>query len=123
MSLYPYLCSVYVYILSCLQKLKPTATHMAIVALLKSGYLRFVCSQNIENLHKLSGIPEDLLWEAHGNVCVAHCPNCGRVFPSPPDSKMCDGCWDPSSSAARRTWRTGMLKRSVISHYGAKVML
>ena len=38
-----------------------------------------------------------------------------------PDTKMCDECWDPKSINVRRSWRTGLLKRCVLSHYGAKV--
>jgi len=104
--------------------LRPTRAHMALVALHASGVVRFVATQNIENLHRLSGLPDAALWEAHGNVCAATCPNCGKRFLRPPASKMCDaGCWDPEANAgaARRSWRTGMLKRNVLSHYGARV--
>jgi len=104
--------------------LRPTRAHMALVALHASGVVRFVATQNIENLHRLSGLPDAALWEAHGNVCAATCPNCGKRFLRPPASKMCDaGCWNPAANAgaARRSWRTGMLKRNVLSHYGARV--
>jgi len=106
------------------QRLAPTRAHMALVALHRAGYVRYVCTQNIENLHRLSGLPDDALWEAHGNLCGAHCPNCGQQYTAPPASKMCGACWDPSKAQShnvRRSWRTGMLKRSVLSHYGAKV--
>ena len=38
-----------------LQSLRPTRTHMGLVALYQAGYLKFLCTQNIENLHRLSG--------------------------------------------------------------------
>ena len=106
------------------QRLKPTLTHLALVALHRAGYVQFVCTQNIENLHRLSGLDDDeCLWEAHGNVCLAACPSCDKRFRTDdiPDTKMCDECWDPKSINVRRSWRTGLLKRCVLSHYGAKV--
>ena len=42
----------------CLSELRPTFSHMALVGLMDAGYLDFVCTQNIENLHRLSGIRE-----------------------------------------------------------------
>mmetsp|Transcript_105254 Transcript_105254/g.303656 ORF Transcript_105254/g.303656 Transcript_105254/m.303656 type:complete len:292 (-) Transcript_105254:570-1445(-) len=93
---------------------------MGLVALYQAGYLKFLCTQNIENLHRLSGFPSDSLWEAHGNLCLAVCPSCNQTFLPPPKSKLCTECHDPSTGA-RPTRRTGMLRRRVLSHYGAKV--
>ena len=70
--------------------------------------------------HPRARFPSDSLWEAHGNLCLAVCPSCNQTFLPPPKSKLCTECHDPSTGA-RPTRRTGMLRRRVLSHYGAKV--
>lgn len=35
----------------------PTKTHMAYVGLLEAGFLKFMISQNVDGLHRKSGIP------------------------------------------------------------------
>ena len=35
----------------------PTPCHMALVRLMEAGYLKFVISQNVDGLHRKSGIP------------------------------------------------------------------
>jgi NAD-dependent SIR2 family protein deacetylase len=55
---------------------KPNAGHQAIVELQKLGKLRFLISQNVDNLHLLSGIRPDLLAELHGNMTKLRCQRC-----------------------------------------------
>jgi len=55
---------------------EPNKGHMAIVELQKLGKLRFIISQNVDNLHLRSGIPPDLLAELHGNVAKLRCSRC-----------------------------------------------
>ncbi|KXS16273.1 DHS-like NAD/FAD-binding domain-containing protein [Gonapodya prolifera JEL478] len=59
---------------------KPTPTHMALVAMLKHGKLDYVVSQNVDGLHLRSGIPRDQLAELHGNLNVDRCEGCGEEF-------------------------------------------
>src|SRR4030043_2368838 len=47
---------------------EPNAGHRAIVELQNLGKLKFLISQNVDNLHLRSGIRPDLLAELHGNV-------------------------------------------------------
>ncbi len=56
---------------------EPNAGHMAIVELQKLGKLRFLISQNVDNLHLRSGIHPDLLVELHGNIAKLRCSRCG----------------------------------------------
>jgi len=56
---------------------QPNAAHYAIVELHRLGKLRFLISQNIDNLHLKSGIDPDMLAELHGNVAKLRCQRCG----------------------------------------------
>jgi len=55
---------------------EPNAGHRAIVELQNLGKLRFLISQNVDNLHLRSGIRPNLLAELHGNVTKLRCPLC-----------------------------------------------
>jgi NAD-dependent SIR2 family protein deacetylase len=55
---------------------EPNAGHRAIVELQNLGKLRFLISQNVDNLHLQSGIQPDLLAELHGNVTKLRCQRC-----------------------------------------------
>jgi len=56
---------------------EPNTGHLAIVDLQKIGRLRFLISQNVDNLHLKSGIPPDSLAELHGNITRLRCKRCG----------------------------------------------
>ncbi len=55
----------------------PNTGHMAIARLVQNGKVTSVITQNIDNLHQDSGIPEDKVIELHGNTTYAKCLNCG----------------------------------------------
>lgn len=57
---------------------KPTATHMALVAMLNKGYIHFLVSQNVDGLHLRSSFPPDKLAELHGNMFLDKCDQCER---------------------------------------------
>jgi mono-ADP-ribosyltransferase sirtuin 6 len=58
----------------------PTPTHMAIVQLIRHGKAHFVISQNVDGLHRKSGVLPDQISELHGNSNMEVCSNCGRQF-------------------------------------------
>jgi NAD-dependent SIR2 family protein deacetylase len=55
---------------------EPNAGHRAIVELQNLGKLRFLITQNVDNLHLRSGIRPELLAELHGNVTRLRCQKC-----------------------------------------------
>ena len=56
---------------------KPNDGHKAVAALIASGTASHVITQNIDNLHQDSGVPEDRIIEIHGNTRYAKCLDCG----------------------------------------------
>jgi NAD-dependent SIR2 family protein deacetylase len=60
------------------EEVEPNAGHLAIVELQRLGKLKFLISQNVDNLHLKSGIQPDLLAELHGNMTKLRCKNCGN---------------------------------------------
>lgn len=57
---------------------RPSLTHMAIVALMRMGKVRYVVSQNVDGLHLRSGVPRDQIAELHGNCFSERCPRCKK---------------------------------------------
>ena len=58
----------------------PTYTHMAFVKLMNEGYLKFMISQNVDGMHRKSGIPTERLAEVHGNTNVEKCNKCKKEY-------------------------------------------
>ncbi|MCT8973108.1 SIR2 family NAD-dependent protein deacylase [Microbaculum marinisediminis] len=56
---------------------RPGRGHNAIAHLVRIGKVRNVITQNIDNLHQMSGVPENRVIELHGNATYAHCLDCG----------------------------------------------
>jgi len=56
---------------------KPNAGHNAVAELVRRGIVSHVITQNIDNLHQDSGVPEDKVIELHGNTRYAKCLDCG----------------------------------------------
>lgn len=54
----------------------PTYAHFALVALAKLGAVDYVCSQNVDGLHRRSGLPAEKLSELHGNCFIETCCCC-----------------------------------------------
>lgn len=60
------------------KKVKPNDAHTALVKLQELNILKFLISQNIDNLHLASGIRDELIAELHGNLTLARCQQCGK---------------------------------------------
>src|SRR5215207_7595178 len=61
------------------EEVRPNASHLALVELQQLGKLRFLITQNTDNLHRLSGIRAELLAELHGNGRLMRCLACDRL--------------------------------------------
>ena len=59
---------------------KPTRGHLALAALYRGGKSPGVITQNIDNLHQVSGIAPDDVVELHGNTTFATCLDCNRRY-------------------------------------------
>jgi len=70
---------------------EPNRGHSAIAELQKMGRLKFLISQNVDNLHLKSGINPDLLAELHGNMTKLRCTGCGRKVDRSDGETIC-GC-------------------------------
>ncbi len=62
---------------------KPNAGHAAVADLVHRGTVNHVITQNIDNLHQVSGVPADRIVELHGNTTFAKCLDCGRRYEVP----------------------------------------
>lgn len=62
------------------QAARPGRGHRALASLLHRGKLSAVITQNIDNLHQLSGIPAQNIVELHGNGSYARCLDCGKRY-------------------------------------------
>lgn len=60
---------------------EPNPAHLAIAELDKLGKLDCVITQNIDNLHQKAGVPDDKVFELHGNMRWIVCLNCGKRYP------------------------------------------
>jgi len=58
----------------------PGRGHRAIASLYRAGKVTAVVTQNIDNLHQVSGIPPEDIVELHGNTAFARCLDCNERF-------------------------------------------
>ena len=61
-------------------KARPSRGHLALASLYRSGKAAAVVTQNIDNLHQLSGVPPQDVVELHGNTSYALCLDCAKRY-------------------------------------------
>jgi NAD-dependent deacetylase len=59
---------------------QPNRGHRIVADLVKHGKAAAVITQNVDNLHQVSGVPEDRVIELHGNASYATCLTCHRRY-------------------------------------------
>jgi NAD+-dependent protein deacetylase sirtuin 6 len=47
---------------------------------MREGPVRYIVSQNVDSLHRRSGVPEAELSEVHGNCFMERCPSCNKYY-------------------------------------------
>ncbi len=70
-------------------RVNPNSGHYAIVELQKLGKLKFLISQNIDNLHLKSGIRPELIAELHGNMTKLRCKRCEQTYDNDGEMAKC----------------------------------
>jgi len=88
---------------------KPNPAHYAIAELNRLGKLDCVITQNVDNLHQKAGVPNDKVFELHGNMQWVICLSCGKRYPLAqikvrldageeiPDCEVCHGILKPDA--------------------------
>ncbi len=88
---------------------EPNPAHYAIAELDRLGKLDCVITQNVDNLHQRAGVPDDKVFELHGNLQWAVCLSCGKRYPfeqikarlekgeEVPDCESCHGLLKPGA--------------------------
>ncbi len=61
---------------SVLDKALPNRGHLALAQLVRRGVMTHIITQNIDNLHQNSGVPDERVIELHGNNSYARCLGC-----------------------------------------------
>jgi len=62
---------------------RPGRGHRALAALYRAGKVPAIVTQNIDNLHQVSGVAPDDVVELHGNTTYATCLDCDRRYEVP----------------------------------------
>lgn len=87
---------------------QPNRAHYALAELDKLGKLDCIITQNVDDLHQRAGVPQEKVYELHGNMLRAICLTCGQRYPMEairerlkagekiPDCKNCHGILKPA---------------------------
>jgi NAD-dependent deacetylase len=87
---------------------RPGRGHRALASLYRAGKVPAIITQNIDNLHQLSGFAPDHVVELHGNTTYARCIGCRtryeiswvkERFDATGVAPACTACGDPVKSA------------------------
>jgi len=63
-----------------MKKAEPNKGHIAVAKLVQRGKVASVITQNVDGLHQLPGVPDDLVIELHGNATYAACLDCRERY-------------------------------------------
>jgi len=65
---------------SVLESARPNRGHLAVAQLVRRGLVSHIITQNIDNLHQDSGVPDERVIELHGNNSYARCLGCHERY-------------------------------------------
>ncbi|MFA5078655.1 MAG: Sir2 family NAD-dependent protein deacetylase [Dehalococcoidia bacterium] len=66
-------------------QVEPNQAHLAVAELQNMGILKFLITQNVDNLHLRSGIKTEMIAEFHGNITKLRCTSCAEQVDAFPD--------------------------------------
>jgi NAD-dependent deacetylase len=90
---------------------RPGRGHRALAALYKRGKVPAVVTQNIDNLHQVSGFAPDDVVELHGNTTYARCIGCERTY----DLAWVNACFEETHHAPSCTACGEPVKAATVS--------
>jgi NAD-dependent deacetylase len=90
---------------------KPNAGHYAVKRLVDHGKVAAVITQNVDNLHQDSGVPEDKVIELHGNASYATCLACHTRY----ELAELEAPFKERGEPPTCRWCGGMIKTATIS--------
>ena len=108
-----------------LSEAEPNLAHHAIAELHHLGKLDCVITQNIDGLHQKARVPDDRVFELHGNMQWVVCLSCRRRFPMPevlqrirdgvevPDCPDCQGILKPDAVFFGEALPQGTLQEAI----------
>jgi len=88
---------------------------MGLVELADKGHLKYLVSQNIDGLHKKSGIEPEMMSELYGNINLEVCEKCGYEYMR--DNNVRTAEITSEHRTGRRcdkNWCNGLLKDTII---------
>jgi len=114
---------------------KPNPAHYAIAELDRLGKLDCVITQNVDNLHQKAGVPDDKVFELHGNMQWVVCLGCGERYPFEhikarldqgeeiPDCEACHGLLKPDAVFFGESLPEKVLKGATIRSYNCDLFI
>lgn len=89
----------------------PNAGHVAIAELVRQGKVGAVITQNVDNLHQDSGVPDEKVIELHGNASYAKCLACNTRY----ELEELRGAFLETEEPPVCRWCGGLIKTATIS--------
>ena len=116
-------------------EVKPNPAHYAIAELDRLGKLDCVITQNVDNLHQKAGVPDDKVFELHGNMQWAICLRCGLRYlfeqikarldggEEIPDCEVCHGILKPDVVLFGEQLPEKVLREATFRSYGCDLFI
>jgi NAD-dependent deacetylase len=113
----------------------PNDGHKAVARLVEKGHIAHVITQNIDNLHQASGMPESRVIELHGNTRYAKCLTCGTRVEIPdirahferhgdaPNCRLCGGIVKTATISFGQAMPQDEMARAESASLGADLFL
>ena len=100
------------------QEARPSRTHMALVELMNRDILKGCISQNIDGIHRKSGMHPDKLAELHGNTNLEVCIKCEREHMRDFRVRTANRCHDHKTGRTCDTPGCGGALKDTIINFG-----